>query len=185
MGYRIPDKPAPPEPDSRLPIFDIANNEITEWAIPCFYFTVDEPVDWHDTHLHDHRGWPTPTKPDASCQRPYWEYGYMGPCAVFDYIDMDKAIPIHLLSEYEGYNNNYNPVQIVFDGDISSIDASGFIDEDYDHIVRITFNPHLESFSGEPRDFIFNIYMNKYELGTQNIIDKKLLVRGKLLVFPG
>jgi len=185
MGYRTIDRP-PAKPEDFLPIFDMYNNEDKTWAIPCFYFNVEKPIDWHDHMMHDFLGWPNPRKPDHICQAlpDYGAYTF-SPGTVWNYIDMNKAIPIHLSSEYEGYDSAY----IAFDekdesgNDIdqealANIGASAQIRTTEDWIVDLSFSPRIEPFAGKPKEFIFNAY-----LARGNSVDH--LLRAKLVLMPG
>lgn len=187
MGYRF-DKPPMPDPEDLLPVFDMFNNEIRTWSIPCFYLDVEKPIDWHDPKCHDHWGWPRPDMPDHTCQAP-WEHHRkaLAPEAFWQYINMDYAVKIHLLSEYEGYTGTvleFDPV----DEDGEAIDTSSIahtidIRQDEDWIVDITFKPTLDHFAGKPQTFIFNAYATEAADGT--LLRKDLLVRGRLVVLPG
>ncbi len=184
MGYRFEDI-KPPLPEELLPVFDMYNNEIRTWSIPCFYLDVEKPIDWHDFKMHDYLGWPNPDKPGEICQAlPDYNKSF-SPASVWKYVDMDKAIPIHLLSDYEGYSAN-DAISIVFDTEdregntisTTNIAKSGTIRTTEDWIVDIEFNPTLPQFAGDSKEFIFNVYLNKTSR-------KDLLLRGKLVVKPG
>jgi len=201
MGYRYEQTP-PPKPENFLPVFDMYNNERRTWSIPCFYLEVEKPIDWHDYHLHDHLGWPDPHYPGHACQAlpDYGPYAF-SPGSVWNYVDMNKAIKIHLLSEYEGYQATYGsndrlPVLIVFDEkdeqgntiDTSDINVNGWIRADEDWIVDIEFDPTLDHFAGKPKEFLFNVYLQQYEETTTDqweLTRKDLLLRGKLVILPG
>lgn len=182
MGYRFSDMP-PRKPEDFLPVFDMFNNEKRVWSIPCFYFDVEKPIDWHDYKLHDHLGWPNPDVPGHICQAlpDYGKYSF-SPASVWHYVDMDNAIPIHLSSEYEGYTT----VSVVFDTvdeegesvSTSGITAQGSIRSEEDWIVDLTFDITIAHFAGKPKEYLFNVYI----AGDDR---KDLLVRGKLVVLPG
>lgn len=183
MGYRFNDRP-PRKPEDKLPIFDMFNNEMRTWSIPCFYLNVEKPIDWHDYKMHDHLGWPNPTKPGHICQAlPDYEPWKLSPAAVWNYIDMNQAVKIHLKSMQDG---PYESVVIAFDPfdeqgnaiDSSDIAKSGTIRTSEDWIVDLSFVPTLDSFAGKPKEFLFNSYL----VGPQR---KDLLVRAKLVVLPG
>jgi len=204
MGYRTMDPPMPPEPDDVLPVFDLTNGEKKIWSIPCFYFNIEKPLDYHDYHEHDHRGWPGPDKPDMSCQNPQWWKDYPFVSNIYNYIDMSEAVKIHLLSEYEGYVNQleynhqyYLPVSIEFDTvdrdgnpvSTAGIEANGYIrNAPEDHIIDLDFGVNISKFVGDPKEFIFNAYLIRYVQiggGEPSIDDKTLITRGKLVVLPG
>ena len=196
MGYRLNDI-RPPKPDSDHPIFDVTNNTIAIWSLPCFYIDVEKPVDWHDPKLHDHLGWPRPDMPDHVCQQP-WEFiKSLSPDAKWRYIDMNRTKKIHFLSEYELDDAEWVEPSIVFDTvdedgnaiDTSDIETYCWIREPEDWIIDLSFNPKLDGFAGKPKDYLFNAYISRYSSGLApedpNLISKDLLVRGRLLVFPG
>ena len=200
MGYRFEDI-KPPKPDENLPIFDVVNNEVRMWSLPCFYLDVEKPIDWHDRDFHNHIGWPQPTRPDASCQR-----NQFLPPPIFEYIDMDKAIPIHFFGQYEGYVDEYgiyynynNAFQLVWDAYDESGEAitpPNVVTEvkireiPDDHIIDITFKPAIDQFAGEPKSFKFNLYISKwaptdFDPSGFELMRKDLIVRGRLVVLPG
>ena len=198
------DPPPAPNPDDLLPVFDLANGENKTWSIPCFYFNIERPLDYHDYHEHDYRGWPGPDKPDMSCQNPRWWKDYPFVSNIYNYIDMSEAVKIHLLSEYEGYTNwlyyndrYYWPVIIEFDDvdrdgnpvSTAGIETNGYIrDIPEDHIIDLHFEVAISKFVGDPKEFIFNAYLIHYVQidDSQPIIDDKTLItRGKLVVLPG
>ena len=186
MGYRFNNEP-PMKPEKFLPVFDLYNNEDRTWSIPCFYLDVERPIDWHDYKMHDFLGWPNPRKPGHICQAlPDYNKSF-SPASIWKYVDMNKAVPIHFLSDYEGYEPN--AVSIVLDTkdedgndiDVSNIETSAYIRTDEDWIVDLRFNPTLPQFAGEPKEYLFNAYVNKNSLPLRN----DLLIRGKLVVLPG
>lgn len=173
MGYRKPDIPMP-MPDDFLPVFSVHNGEDATFSIPCFYLEIEPPEEWHDYHLHDHIGWPNPTHPDHICQRledfGHWHdcYGqpmfhHANPCLnhVFEYVDMDKATPIHWRSEFETLDNPVTMFDriayVTFDqadeednidsgkyvsycGEYRIVHAAGIRNAPDDHIIDVLFS---------------------------------------------
>jgi hypothetical protein len=183
MAYRTLDRP-PAKPEDFLPVFDMHNHEIRTWSIPCFYFNVEKPIDWHDYHMHDHLGWPDPHHPGHACQAlpDYGPYAF-SPGSVWNYVDMNKAIPIDLTSEYEGYTGATIALDTVDeDGntvDVSNIVVNAEIRDTEPWIVDLIFKPNITSFAGKPKEYLFNSYLN---MGNDR---KDLLLRGKLVILPG
>lgn len=185
MGYRFCD-PKPIDLTDMFPVLDVTNYEIKCWSIPCFYLDIEKPVDWHDPKMHDHIGWPRPDMPDHICQRP-WE---LTPDILWEYIDMNKAKKIHLMSEYElaGAGDAYAVFkfdEVDAEGnaiDVSGIDVETYIRDPEDWIIDIIFKPQLPLFADKPKEFMFNLfYEREGELG---VLTKDLVMRGKLVVFP-
>ena len=184
MGYRTLDIP-PVKPDEMLPVFEVYNGAPMKWSFPCFYFEVEQPIDWHDYHMHDHLGWPDPHHPGHACQALPDYYGLsFSPASVWNYLDMHKAKKIHLLSDYEGYSSTGSVVFDTVDGKGDSVTLTGLsatlairpAPEDW--IVDITFNPAIAAFADKPKEFLFNSYIKS---GSR--ID--LFLRGRLAVLPG
>lgn len=189
MGYRTLDIP-PAKPEDFLPVFDMYNNEVRTWTIPCFYFDQEKPIDWHDYRMHDYLGWPDPHKPGHACQAlpDYGPYSF-SPGSIWTYIDMNKAIPIHLLSDYENYEEQGVIAFDLYDEkgneiDTSDITASVSIRESEDWLVDIMINPQIDHFAGKPKEYLFNVYLNEDPEASEHP-RKDLLVRGKLVVLPG
>lgn len=193
MGYKFNNAP-PPKPNDMLPAFHVYNGSTETWSFPCYYLEVDQPIDWHDYHTHDFWGWPAPDHPDHICQMLPDYHHFLSPASVWKYIDMRKAIPIHLLSDYE----NYEPVgSVMFDeyddnGDginLTGVDAQIAIrPAPDDWIIDLYFNPSIAPFSDKPREFNFNAYfkMNSdQESGIYHVDRHDIFLRGKLVVLPG
>ena len=181
MGYRFDNRP-PLKPDDLCPVFDAYNGAQMVWSFPCFYFEVEQPIDWHDHKSHDHFGWPYPRHPDQICQG-VPSLGVPSPNTLWEYVDMDKAKKIHLLSEYEDYSG----ASIVFDTvdehgneiDLTGVNADILIRNiPEDWVIDIIFAPTIDDFAGKPKEFMFNTYLQMGEL-------QEIFFRGKLLVLPG
>lgn len=196
MAYRLENTP-PPKPEEFLPVFDVYNNEIVAWSIPCFYFDQEQPIDWHDYRMHDYLGWPDPHHPGHACQAlPDYGSDTFSPASVWTYIDMNKAIPIRFKSEYETYNT-VSGTEYVYEFDVAfdhtdedgnTVDTTGITAtaaarSSEDWIVDINFNVAIPQFAGKPKEFLFNVYTNLKE--GSNVFKKSLLLRGKLVVLPG
>ena len=183
MGYRFEHKP-PVKPDDTLPVFEVYNGAPMTWSFPCFYFEVEKPLDWHDYKLHDHIGWPNPDSFDQICQAVPDYYEPFSPNAVWKYFDMDKAIKIHLLSDYENYQPAGSVVFDTVDRNGDTIDLTGVSAQlsirqaPEDWIVDIEFDPSIAAFADKPKEFLFNSYVKSGDR-----ID--LFLRGKLAVLPG
>lgn len=182
MGYRK-NTPPPPKPEELLPRVVAANGTTAHIALPCWYLEVEQPEDWHDHHRHDFLGWPAPNHPDHSCQmlpgRPHEWFNKL-----HGYVDMSKATPIHLSSDYEGYSL----VKVSFDDGYTgaTVDAA-YIDAEEDHIIRIELTVSEEAFADKPHEHIVNVFAYSNE----HIYDgrifparKDLVARFKLVVTP-
>lgn len=146
MGYRKY-KAKPPEQnrsavDIATPIKLVVQNGATaSFAFPCWYQEVERPLraHLHSKDKHDHCGWPTPDHHDHSCQLWIPEEGHcvhgMQECAPHckHYIDYSKVTPIHLLSDYEGYEGAF----VAWTGNHEGIEATAYIDPDEDWVVRV------------------------------------------------
>ena len=182
MGYRY-DKMIPPKPES-MPVLEAYNGAETMWSFPCFYLNTEYPIDWHDYKLHDFLGWPDPRHPGHICQA-VPDYGHsFSPASVWKYVDMDKAVKIHLLSEDEAYNATGSVVFDTVDEKGNEIDTEGLSatltvrPEPEDWIIDITFNPSAPDFAGKPKDYFFNAYV-------QSDTGVEIFLRGILRLLPG
>ena len=193
MGYRFDSAP-PPKPDNLVPSFHVYNGSTASWSFPCYYLEVEPPIDWHDYRIHDFHGWPNPSHPDHICQMlPGCGYP-LSPASVWRYIDMSKAIPIHLTSEYEGYDNLGSVVFDQYNGEGEAIDLTGVAadicirPEPDDWIVDLFFDLSLPPFADKPKEFNFNSYFKMtadHESGIYHNDHFDVFLRGKLVVLPG
>lgn len=186
MGYRR-NIPEPPDPDDMLPVFEVANATTEVWSIPCYYLNIERPLDYHDAHLHDHIGWPGPGHPDHSCQRP-WEYADgIALDTVYHYIDMEHAIPIHFMSDYETDNGQRQyQVNVQFDESNPQVDWTATIrNQPDDWIIDIAFNPtfSFEDLEDGPVELKFGVTLSGSR-GVTGLTSDSLLFRGKLVVLP-
>lgn len=190
MGYRIEDKkPREPRRDvqgaaSPSTVF-IQNGSTLEYAIPCWYLIAEEPLrsHCHSRQLHDHIGWPSPTKPDHICQD--WEFAHS--CRAHKvkghhhdhckrYLDMEKLHPIHLTEE--GYSN----IEIVFNNKPEGFNATGYIDEKRDWIVRITIDSKVAEATNVRVEVPYAVFASGNVMG-QNRRDA--ISRGVMVILPG
>ena len=149
------------------------------------------PAIRHDRELHDHHGWPNPTHPDHICQLWIPEKGHcihgFSECKPHckHFIDYKKVHPIHLLSEYEGYDPH--PI-IAFANEDSDdkIRIYGEIDEVEDWVVRIVVNAHDPDAVYKPQVHKFSVYLNRFSgrKGDQQILARDLVVLAELIVLP-
>lgn len=218
MGYRKPDIPMP-KPDDFLPVFSIHNGEDAVFSIPCFYLEIEPPEEWHDYHFHDHIGWPGPRHPDHVCQRlesyGHWHecrptYHHPWPCLnhVFEYVDMDKATPIHFRSEYES-GDEVRRAYVTFDqadkedsfgngeyisrlGTYDVIHSCTIREEPEDHIIDIHFSVDGPAFSDKPRRIHFTLFTaldpNESPTGDADLAgrlhSREVVLRGWLEILP-
>lgn len=188
MAYRFDNTP-PPKPELLVPKIDVRNGGTTIVAFPCFYLEMEKPVDWHDHHVHDHIGWPSPNHPDHICQKlpDYTKPPYFN--GVYGYVDMDKVTPIHLIEE--GYTQailRMDSMDTAEKVSSSSVNHRAYISEDEDWVVKIEFNPMLAEFKDKPIDFLFSLFVYSPEsmdgssttIGTYDEV-----VRAMLTVLPG
>lgn len=196
MGYRMA---PPPPPKNRRTFQDTAtpsrvyahNGTTVALAIPCWYQEVHWPIRMqpHNRPLHDHMGWPNPGFPDRSCQlyEPF-EAGYPpepphttmgGRPPVRKLLDMTKVFPIHLSSEYEGYN----AVRVSFIDDHDGITASAEIDSEQDWIVRVNFEIKDKNAYEEPQTYRFTVFA---DAPAKDRFPKRsdIVCLGELIVLP-
>jgi len=117
----------------------IHSGETADLAIPCFYQEIHRPIPVrpHDRLRHDTLGWPTPDRPDHSCQE--WDFDRhvcrrtphmkCDPPHCERYVDMGSLFPIHLREE------GYKTVNVVLQSDI--VEATAHIDEVQDWVIRL------------------------------------------------
>ena len=148
-------------------LVSVHNGATAHLAIPCWYQEVVKPVraHHHNIHWHHHVGWPSPNHPDHICQLAYEgkHYGHKCPMGhdhckqtCSHYIDMRNIIPIHLLSEYEGYNN----ARVAFDVLPTGLTYEAKIDEYEDWVVRVSFTAKLPEAIKEHQDCHFTVFVD-------------------------
>lgn len=174
MAYRLEEhKPHAP----RRTLTDIStptkiyvqNGTIAHLAFPCLYQEVHMPrhIRIHNRHIHDWLGWPTPTHPDHICQ--VWVDDLHEPMIGFErhkihpkkLIDLRKLRPIHLLSEYEGYQNvsialNANPEFVDVE---SKLTVTGEIDAQDDWVIRVTIDARDETALHFPKRYFMSVFV--------------------------
>jgi hypothetical protein len=186
MGYRIEDRR--PSPEMLVPHVNLRNGGSTVIAFPCYYLEMEKPVDWHDHHVHDHIGWPYPGHPDHICQR-VPGHATADPNIPFDYVDMDKAIPIMLKDEgYTDATVSIDSTDITGNVSSSMIMAESYIDPDDQWVVKVLFRALLEEVVGDALVFPFTVFAH----ADAGIVDGKAypetydeVARARLLVLPG
>lgn len=179
MGYRRNNTP-PPKPENHLKRFEVRNGAIIDLAFPCFYVDV-LPV--HDSHYHDHIGWPDPHTPGVACQKLPHIPGQYFP-GEFEYFDMEHPHPIELTGDYEGYDS----AAIVFDKAEEGLTATAWLDEDEKNVVRVRVHAALDYFEDKPKDFRFTLFIHAPQRiydgeEEQERIDQ--VFRGVITVLPG
>lgn len=196
MGYRIhehkPPKPQRSAVDITTPVkLYIHNGTVSNFAFPCWYQEILPPVPAvpHARHLHDHQGWPSWQHPDHICQLWLPEKGHCyhghSECEPHckHFIDYKKVYPIHLLSEYEGYNSEAI-IAFVDDDSRDKISINGYIDESEDWVVRITIDAHDPDAVREPQVHKFSVYLDRYLNSAQSPVARDLVVLAELIVLP-
>lgn len=179
MSYRRNNTP-PPKPEDNLHRFEVRNGAIIDIAFPCFYIDV---VPVHDSHYHDHVGWPSPHHPGHSCQRlPHIPAQYHA--GDFEYFDLDNPHPIPLTSNYEGYTDAY----VVLDNPIDGLTVSAWLDEDEGNVVRMRAKAAVATFEDKPKDCRFTLFIHApartYDgKAEQERIDE--VFHGMITILPG
>lgn len=162
----------------------IDNGGTADIAWPCFYLKVPRPIPAqpHSRLLHDHLGWPSPDRPDRSCQDTdfaaivtkdgrHRRYKWVN-----KYLDMSRLIPIHL--RREGYSEEVL-VSVLEAPDGLTWEA--WIDPDKDWIVRVVFYTEEDTAVTESVHCMYSIRLQR---GTG--VDKRVnvLTRGRLTILP-
>lgn len=149
-------------------------------AIPLFYQEVRPPVHAtpHDRMLHDTLGWPTPERPDHSCQE--WDFDRhccrrtphlkFCPPSCERFVDLGRLYPIHLKEE------GYTSVDVECQTDLVSVSAE--IDEDQDWVIRLTVDSEVDMTTSKKRQTSVAVYVKR---GT-DVRDLVTLVR--VVVLP-
>lgn len=218
MGYRIHEKPRPRPrrtmQDTATPIrVYVHNGSTANLAIPCYYQEVHKPehVHIHDPHWHDHVGWPSPSHPDHICQR--WSptrkiclAGEKHECSTRcrKYVNMASLIPIHLLSDYEGYksarvsfistNEETGKPEVI--GNEEGVTTLGGIiakaeisPEPEDWVVRVRFEVKDPDALEEPRKYRFAVFVDAPQRNGErsSLLSEArsdIVLHGELIVLP-
>lgn len=161
----------------------LMNGNTATYAVPMFYVDEPEPnrVYPHSRRLHDHKGWPTPDRPDNSCQLPisHSPHGNCGP--VRPYIDMsdDAYIPINLIEE------GYHTVTCVFVDPPAGLQWEGYIEEDEFWVVKWRLHCDMDAAIEEP---VVIPYQIKITRGSDTTPEDKphtdTVSVGKLVILP-
>lgn len=188
MGYRIHEhkKPEPRRTavDTATPLkLYIHNGTVSNFAFPCWYQEIYPPIPakLHDRHLHDHQGWPSWQHPDHICQLWIPEKGHcihgMQECHPHcrHYIDFKKIKPIHLLSDYEGYDNAY----VRWVDEPEGIECSAYIDPVEDWVVRLHVDCQDENATYDPQVYKGTLFIGASPKSSdQQINSSKGLIKG-------
>jgi len=165
----------------------IHNGETATFAFPCWYQEVKPPIParLHNHYLHDHHGWPNPSHPDHSCQLWIPEVGGcihgFKECSPHcrHYIDYSRVLPIHLLSEYEGYEGAF----VSWIGEHEGIVATARIDEDEDWVVKVDVDCKDPNALEEPQRYKFTAFVGSDKDG--NVYNRRDIVAlAELIVLP-
>lgn len=185
MGYRQIKKEKPRPNRTAVDIvtpsrFVLHNGGTGHFAHPCWYEEIKMPkrTKHHNRLIHDKVGWPTPERPDRSCQASdfaydfhrnppgipgfgYWGHGVHGPNKEYrncrELLDMTKVFPIHLLRE------GYDKIEIEMIDPPVGLQAAVSFDTEKDWIIRIEFDARIpwETFEGKPIVVKFSVYVSR------------------------
>lgn len=166
----------------------VQNGATAYLAVPCWYQEIRRPqhTHVHDREWHDHIGWPSPGRPDASSQDAYLlnrgtlpymydkaDEGWMHPGR---YLDLSQFAPIHLLAE------GYTDVEVAFDDPPEGLTGSGRLDPDSDWVVRFLIHPMCEAAVKEDVDVPYAVFV-KGNVGGRPRRD--VVARGTLRILAG
>ena len=192
MGYRTTDH-KPPRPqrsavDIATPVKWVVNNgTIAAFAFPCWYQEIKPPVParLHDRKMHDHMGWPKPDHPDHICQLWIPEEGHcvhgFQECHPHckHYINYKNVSPIHLLSDYEGYDGAF----VAWAGEHEGITATAYIDPDEDWVVRVVVDCKDPNAIEEPQTYKLTVFVGS--VNGQGVYERRDIVAlTELTVLP-
>lgn len=197
MGYRITNKehhhhkPQRNVIDASTSMKVYAQNGVkTRIAIPCWYVEVLPPkrAHFHDRCHHDHIGWPSPSHPDHICQHSDFAHAHSHHHCGYEaydehhrgrhqkFLDPDLLVPIHFLSESEGYSKT--PKVYFGDNKPAGISATATIDENEDWIIRVTFDIKTPAAATEEIEVPFSVF-------AENAEKRDIVTIGTLVVLPG
>ena len=91
--------------------------------------------------------------------------------------------PIHLLSEYEGYENQATIAFADKDSE-DKIEILGFVEEPEDWVVRLHIKTSDPDAIDKPQVHRFSVYLNRYDHEDDSIIARDLVVLAELIVLP-
>lgn len=174
--------------DITTPVKLYVNNGATaSFAFPCWYQEIKPPVParLHDRHLHDHQGWPSPNHHDHICQLWIPEKGHcvhgMQECHPHcrHYIDYSRVTPIHLLSDYEGYDGAF----VAWAGEHEGIEANAYIDPDEDWVVRVNIDCKDPKAIDEPQEHKLTVFIGS-DMVNGSYTRRDPIIVAKLIVYP-
>ena len=159
----------------------VHNGSTFELAIPCWYLIAEPPtrVYPHDRDFHNHVGWPRPDRPDHSCQLYTlgWHTEHEDPRFLRHLLDMDTVEPIHLKRE------GYNEVSVNFADELpDGVSANGWIDDEYDWVIRIRFDVNAP-FEEKEHRYRFSAFVMAPETESLNS-RRDLVCLGELIIVP-
>lgn len=173
MGYRTLDKK--PKPEDFHPRFVVRNGATLRIVLGCYY-----GAHGHDPHYHDFINWPAPNyHPGGVCQmKPprdllRWSDGKL-------YNHPVRLDPIHL--DDEGYDDAW----IFFENEDLNEYLEGYVtyDQDTDNYIRITVNTLIPTFTDEPKETEFTVYIRRSDPDTEmNVVDA--VFHGIIKILPG
>ena len=132
-------------------------------AIPCFYQEAHAPVHAvpHDRMRHDTLGWPTPERPDHSCQE--WDFDRhccrrtphlkFCPPSCERFVDLGRLFPIHLTEE------GYDGVEV--EQQTGLVTVTGRIDPDQDWVVRLDVESDVDMSVTKPQRTSVAVYVTR------------------------
>ena len=151
-------------PEDYLQKLCVRNGATMRASFECFYLGA------HDKKMHDHLGWPSPGNIDRICQ--------LAPTFVLPSEKhlMTNLEKIHLIEE------GYNTVKISFEDSAkaANVTALGSIDPENDHIVHIKIDTNFATFSDDPVDLKFTVFVKRDD---GSLVDA--VFHGILSVLPG
>jgi len=160
------------------------NGTVADFAFPCWYQEVKPPLPAriHDKHTHDYQGWPSWKHPGHSCQLWIPEPGYHthipGECQHWfrNYIDYKMVTPIHLLSDYEGYDDTGI---VAWVGEHEGIEIAASVDPVEDWVVRLDVTANDPNALERPQAYKFSVFLDS------NVTNRRdLVLLAELIVLP-
>ena len=199
MTYRLQEKP---KPKPRRTIVETAtpskiyvhNGTIAHLAFPCWYQEVHHPIPIkpHRRDIHDHIGWPEPTRPDRICQ--VWVPGYKEPSIGIGFenprrihprkmIDLKGIVPIHLLRE------GYTSFEVALDAsddvpDSSRLEISAYVQEHEDWVVRVDVFAHDEKALKKPMKYKMTVFALAADTDDHPLARKDIVALTDLIILP-
>lgn len=146
--------------------FDVRNGATMRLAFMCFYYRN------HDSHYHDHVGWPEPKQHDMSCQMP----PYPGPAP---WLPRQKVYPLNYLEPINLMNEGYTDVYVEYEDDEIEqyLTTESYIDEH--DVVRVQVTPNLPVFTDKPKEARFTAFIANSD-GRYDAV-----CHGAIIILPG